>query len=730
MARIDASKVMDNLTDAPAELQLFVRNRLLAGELGHSPRLSWHQALLEAHDEIPDLAAAAAACLDRHPSLKAGSAEPDGTDHRAKISALTWSASRDQVQYSVGSGRLLLFNLAFTMLDVNDALMVTPALAELLNIHLGREIRQCVILHLALGLLLSGQPGDPDAMANLAATLAFQTRFINAAQDLRLALAQVAAAFLAHVGAVQEEASQTEIDCRVFAHDALTQNHDRDVRCIAAFLLTVLAGSVIALIRLDYYQAATLELITGAQTSARSPVVFLLVWRGHMRLMIPHAWGKRGRDARGVTQLRQLIRAFTDASHPPMTLPSKGWEDLLSDINHEEATLPTRAALDCDRCKTNAKEERAANRVGARAPASPRFARVGRRLQSWCVMALLAVQPLPVTPAARRTGLASETAPPTIVWAPFRETIFVRPWPQALARRVDDLDRALAGGLSSVVVIPALSRPSSTSFPFDTTALSWRPLPTYLPLGGTGVAAHPPATQRGPWWIGLTADIYMSVLTALAQSHSIHHAVQVAAVHAPRWRPPPASVGPAPTSPTAYEAPYSVPSAPTLPPSAEVFPVHRSSGWVLVGFCGKKWGLGRPCPLAGKIGVGETARIAAARACLDGAGWRVASGDLWALSPARPDLTSYAHLRAFADLPSGGSDTSRILLPVEVGPPTQFFVWAPPWHWRTRAKLTRATGRSRPGFNRSPLRRRCAGPCTTAQWPCGRRCLVTPMVRP
>ena len=111
---------------------------------------------------------------------------------------------------------------------------------------------------------------------------------VQAAQPVRLELAQQAWAASSHLGEPPDEIGRSEADVRIFIHDLIHLDHDKDYRCLAAFPSEFFADVGFNIIRMDPHGGVTTERIEGCgYHSPKSPDLWLLVSEGHMRLLRP-----------------------------------------------------------------------------------------------------------------------------------------------------------------------------------------------------------------------------------------------------------------------------------------------------------------------------------------------------------------------------------------------------------------------------------------------------------
>ena len=98
--------------------------------------------------------------------------------------------------------------------------------------------------------------------------------------------ARLAQTALEHLGEMPDEMTRAEADVRVFIHDFIHYNHDKDYRCLVAFPTDHFEAVKFHIVRMDQQGELTAEDITGLlHRNGKDPEVWLLVANGHMRLL-------------------------------------------------------------------------------------------------------------------------------------------------------------------------------------------------------------------------------------------------------------------------------------------------------------------------------------------------------------------------------------------------------------------------------------------------------------
>ena len=150
-----------------------------------------------------------------------------------------------------------------------------------------------------------------------------------------------------HLGPCPSEIGKSEADLRVFAHDVLNLDHDKDYRCLAAFPPSLYEGHDLHIVRMDPHGSVTTEIIHHAGKSKTPREVWLLVHKGHMRLL-------NRPPSSGVPQVVRSVEAA-------------GWEIHLEAVEGPEACVRARDLAKCPRCDEAAGDPL---RIGERQPAT------------------------------------------------------------------------------------------------------------------------------------------------------------------------------------------------------------------------------------------------------------------------------------------------------------------------------------------------------------------------
>ena len=196
----------------------YLLNRWLAGNLGYTSVRTWITVLQEAANTAnSDLASEAAQILDTL---------PDGKQGATQQATFTEFKSSGDGRWSNGSlrwGQKHGLSVVLKCLDFGDQLPISSELSEMLGGVTGaQEIRQCVILHLAVALLWKKKGNPPSAAAVIALATQLRVEMAGKAWEAEEAL-----------GGCYPTISTAERDCREFLRDNLHLHHDRDFRGLA-----------------------------------------------------------------------------------------------------------------------------------------------------------------------------------------------------------------------------------------------------------------------------------------------------------------------------------------------------------------------------------------------------------------------------------------------------------------------------------------------------------------
>ncbi|CAE8697726.1 unnamed protein product [Polarella glacialis] len=200
----------------------------------------------------PELAEAASGMLRVDPS-KVG-------EDQVEIGQLVWNDG-------VGQGPFTWRGELWKMLDFQDTLPLTALQSsQIQDCACELEPRQCLPLHVAAGILQ------------------VRTRCIPTLEKMTQQAVEATEA----LGVCPDHMSQAESDLRVFLHDLLHWGHDKDYRTLAACPPASLAELCLAIVRVDARRRPTVETVCGVNFGgATDRQVWLLVYKGHMRLLLP-----------------------------------------------------------------------------------------------------------------------------------------------------------------------------------------------------------------------------------------------------------------------------------------------------------------------------------------------------------------------------------------------------------------------------------------------------------
>ena len=266
---VDKSELADEFT---GQLGVYLRNQLVKHKETHpSHELEEKHVklyLIEARDKgPPEVSAEADRILGSRAWDKVGY-NPDS----AFLSTFKWDSG-------VGRAKLRYKNVEWDVVDYGDKLPISEKLEHIVGPAPSQtnpqEIRQCLMLHCTAGLMTTHKGRYPTLQ-----------ELHSEAQKHREEAAEQAAQALDHLGEMPEEMGRAEADVRVFVHDFLHYSHDKDYRCLAAFVPVSFEAVRFHVVRMDPQGELTVEDICGpCHRAGKDPEVWLLVHNGHMRLL-------------------------------------------------------------------------------------------------------------------------------------------------------------------------------------------------------------------------------------------------------------------------------------------------------------------------------------------------------------------------------------------------------------------------------------------------------------
>jgi len=320
MKAIDDSGITKMLD---GHLATYVNNQLLL-QLEEDPnaRLDSHavvEALEKARDlGPPTLSAAADQVLTEGAAGKVGYSQDLAT-----LTPMTWNQG-------VGKGEFRYLGARWSVYDYGDELPISEGLVDMLDLDdiqcQKEEIRQCLYLHCTASYLLAKHGRIPS-----------KEEVKEATKEVRLEAVWQAREAAYHLGACPAEVGKAEADVRVFAHDILHLDHDKDYRCLAAFPPSVFEGCTLHMVRMDPHGAVTTEIIRNPGGPGKSQwELWLLVSKCHMRVL--------NKPPGAITP--KAVREVEAA----------GWEVHLEAVAGPEACVRARDLARCPRCDEAAGE--------------------------------------------------------------------------------------------------------------------------------------------------------------------------------------------------------------------------------------------------------------------------------------------------------------------------------------------------------------------------------------
>ena len=305
--RMQQIEALGLIPPVPSLLGTYLRNRLLHVE-GREPDSTDVQLALEdaLHKGSPELLIEAESYLS-----KVGS-----HGDRVTLTSTVWTAE------APGTAALTWKDCTWDVLDYGDQLPCLDGRRAILEPQQEPqpedEPRQCLVLHVAAALLY--------AVTHRLPTHAEVVQRAHLLRDETISAARAAQEVL---GDAPAEISRAENDLRIFIHDTLFFGHDKDYRSLAAFPPADLDSVTLHVMRLDSWKRPTVESIAGL-VSQDEQVAWLLVYDGHMRLLVPRSNLPRDINARRMS--------------------AAGWEVHLEAAHHQQEGTLVKCSL-CPRCK-------------------------------------------------------------------------------------------------------------------------------------------------------------------------------------------------------------------------------------------------------------------------------------------------------------------------------------------------------------------------------------------
>ena len=214
---------------------------------------------------IGELAAEAADILEKVIGKKAGASVA------VHVGDTTWEPG------CPGRAVATIQGTEWTVWDYREEVHMTEELAAILRqADEGVERRQCVVKTIAAGLVwrkLARQPSLAEAE--------------DCARAVRLEQARQALEAQAVMGEPDHRVAPIEAELRVYAHDILKANHDKDFRSHAVFPVVDMDECKLVVVRANYKGEVVAETVTGSAWQEGGWVMWAVIWRGHMMLLEP-----------------------------------------------------------------------------------------------------------------------------------------------------------------------------------------------------------------------------------------------------------------------------------------------------------------------------------------------------------------------------------------------------------------------------------------------------------
>lgn len=201
------------------------------------------------------------------------------------------------------------------------------------------ECRQCIILSTAAAMLVSklGRQPTPAEINELALEIRW---------DVWSGAAEAGAA----LGDAPPLVPAAESDLRVFVHDALAPNHDKDFRTLQVLPPSVLSNVVLHVVLLDRFGNLSFEELRGKDIDHSAVHAWMLFHDSHARVLIPTV----------------KFSAATLSQSANRSLNAEGWE-LFLESGNDDVLVQSQSAASCARCKKDNAFADATRRAGRNA---------------------------------------------------------------------------------------------------------------------------------------------------------------------------------------------------------------------------------------------------------------------------------------------------------------------------------------------------------------------------
>eukprot|EP00435_Cladocopium_sp_Y103_P071083 s29_g36.t1 len=249
------SEVMRRLEEASDDLYAWA-----AARLARDPQVTFQTLMTEmATYGSGELANEAANLLEGDGDAKAGS-------FRLYVHPAQWSGD------GPGQGVVEVDGQQWHFHDYKEEVPMTEELASLLKLpDPSREKRQCVTLSLAAG-VFKRQHGRWPSLKEAQ----------EGAQELRLEQARLAVEASVTIGQPEEVVSPVEHEARIYIHDLVTANHEKDFKSLAMFPVQSLQDARAVVLRAVYKGGLMVESVVGGHWSQGGWILPVLIWKGHM----------------------------------------------------------------------------------------------------------------------------------------------------------------------------------------------------------------------------------------------------------------------------------------------------------------------------------------------------------------------------------------------------------------------------------------------------------------
>ncbi|CAE6959396.1 unnamed protein product [Symbiodinium sp. CCMP2592] len=194
-----------------------------------------------------------------------------GSTGGIQVTEVVWEPGRP------GRATATIEGATWTIWDYREEVRMSEELASMLQQpEEGAEKRQCVTKAIAAGIMWRQRARQPSPR-----------EVEEKALELRLEQTRLALEAQAVMGEPAQKVAPIEAEIRIYTHDTVRANHDKDFRSLAVFPLAELEDCKLVVIRADYKGDVVVETVTGPLWRDGGWTLWTLIWRGHMVFLEP-----------------------------------------------------------------------------------------------------------------------------------------------------------------------------------------------------------------------------------------------------------------------------------------------------------------------------------------------------------------------------------------------------------------------------------------------------------